>query len=1287
MTAPDPIELARCRALALEVPGVADAAVITRYAIATPPAPERSPARRAPGRRQQGVTTSGRVALTSGPPVQPGNGWAATLREALVRAAEKHADHGTTYVLADGTQDRQSYGRLLDDARRTLTGLRGIGLKPGDPVLFQFSGNRTFVTSFWACVLGGFLPTAVGLAPGYGSQNAVVRKLHAAWQLLERPPVLTDSALVTEVGELRDLWAEPGLRVLGAEDLATGPLADPTPTEPGDPVLNLLTSGSTGVPKCVQHRNHSLVARTWAAARANGFDSNEVTLNWMPLDHVGGMVMCNVRDVFLGCEHVNATTEAFVAKPLSWLDWTDRYRATNTWAPNFAFALVNDCADAIAAGSWDLSTLANICNAGEAVVSRTAHRFLELLRPHGLPDDAMRPCWGMSETSSGVTYSRLSAADPEVGTVTVASASLTGRLETVPAGSQDSVTFTEVGAPVAGVSLRIVGPADEPLPEGHVGRLQVQGATVMAGYHANPAANATAFTADGWFNTGDLAFLRGGRLTITGRENDLIIVNGQNHLSYEIESEVERVPGVLPTFVAACGVPDSELGTERLAVFFVPEATGGLEVRQVTDAVRGALARNVGLYADYVVALTADEFQKTGSGKIQRSAMVSDLLVGRFADRLAPPPAHVKASARVRPSESAEQGWFYQVIWRPAEESAPAVVPRGRYLLLGEGAAELAPALAAELPDGCVVATAVPGPEFAVLGPREYRFNPDRHGDYDDVVDAIRAGQGPELVGVVHVGALPALAAPVDSAAAAAGLRGAVIPVLWTIQALAEHAAGAPELMVVTSGAALAQAHDRVDFRKAALSGLVRTAAAESTIRSVRQLDLPASVSLKDTAHAIAEELARASAEPVVAARDGARLVPRLRPAGSLADLVPAGGLVPGGRYLVTGGLGGIGYELARHLLAVYGIRLLVVGRGAVDGDTDAGRRLNELARLGDVRHARVDVSDEAALEAAVATAEREWGAQLDGAFHLAGEPVEAHWDHLEQHTVLAESSEWMARMSRAKVVGGWVLTRLLERRPKAQLTLFSSVNGFFGGSSFAAYAVANSALDGLADHWAIGRGRSVRCLAWSMWTEVGMNSGSPVAAAESRGYLSIDVTQGLTSLLAALGQPLHHLVVGLDGGNPHIARVLDTETPRQVEVVVAIAVGNSGDGPATEAAVSAALRRDGLTASVLTVADLPRDTTGRVDERLLLRLLQRGGAEPFASPAAGLERDIADIWQQLLGVSSVGRDDSFFELGGNSLRAIQVVSRVNDLLGTRHPVRVLYEYPTVRGLAGALPS
>ncbi|MFD1052136.1 phosphopantetheine-binding protein, partial [Kibdelosporangium lantanae] len=111
----------------------------------------------------------------------------------------------------------------------------------------------------------------------------------------------------------------------------------------------------------------------------------------------------------------------------------------------------------------------------------------------------------------------------------------------------------------------------------------------------------------------------------------------------------------------------------------------------------------------------------------------------------------------------------------------------------------------------------------------------------------------------------------------------------------------------------------------------------------------------------------------------------------------------------------------------------------------------------------------------------------------------------------------------------------------------------------------------------------------------------------------------------------------------------------------------------------------NGLAANVLPVSALPLDTSGQVDESALQRLMLRGTLR-FVRPAAGLEQDIAAIWEQLLGVADVGRDDSFFELGGNSLRAIQVVSRVNEMLGTRHPVRVLYENPTVGELAASLP-
>src|SRR5690606_22609264 len=97
--------------------------------------------------------------------------------------------------------------------------------------------------------------------------------------------------------------------------------------------------------------------------------------------------------------------------------------------------------------SWDLSSLLCFLNGAEAIVARTARRFMELLIPHGLAPSAMWPAWGMSETSSGVTYGdRFS-------------------LEQV----HDTDSFVEVGRPIPGVSLRIVDDADRVVPEGTTG--------------------------------------------------------------------------------------------------------------------------------------------------------------------------------------------------------------------------------------------------------------------------------------------------------------------------------------------------------------------------------------------------------------------------------------------------------------------------------------------------------------------------------------------------------------------------------------------------------------------------------------------------------------------------------------------------------------------------------------------------------------------------------------------------------------------------------------------------
>src|SRR5206468_6774819 len=132
--------------------------------------------------------------------------------------------------------------------------------------------------------------------------------------------------------------------------------------------------------------------------------------------------------------------------------------------------------------------------------------------------------------------------------------------------------------------IRIADDQNRIVPEGLIGRFQIKGDVITPGYLNNPKANREAFVGDGWFNSGDLGFIWNGRLALTGREKEMIIVRGANFYCYEIEDVVNGVAGVEPTFAAACAIDDPVRGTEGLAIFFVPAA--GADTARLVKAIR-----------------------------------------------------------------------------------------------------------------------------------------------------------------------------------------------------------------------------------------------------------------------------------------------------------------------------------------------------------------------------------------------------------------------------------------------------------------------------------------------------------------------------------------------------------------------------------------------------------------------------------------------------------------------------------------------------------------------------
>jgi acyl-CoA synthetase (AMP-forming)/AMP-acid ligase II/NAD(P)-dependent dehydrogenase (short-subunit alcohol dehydrogenase family) len=854
----DAVEADRLERRLADAGEVGRVAVLVADAEPAEPADAADPAAPVARRTTMDALVAGHVRADAAPALVDGGPAVAhgmtSLADALRRAAESTPDGRDDIVVIDGegARRRLTYRQLLEAAGQALGGLRAAGSHTGDPVILQLDDHVDFMTVLWACLLGGLVAVPLATPVDYRHPDATTERLLGACELLDHPLVVTVEGRLSEI---RDATA---VRAVSLTALLDG--AGPTTVDDADldrVALLMLTSGSSGAPKAVVLRHSNILARCAGTVAVNGFGPRDTSFNWMPLDHVGGVVMFHLRDVFAGSAQVHAATRWVLHDPLRWLDSVEEFRATVTWAPNFAFGLINDRAASLPerGRDWDLSRLRFVLNGGEAIVARVARRWLALLAPYGLPATAMRPAWGMSETSSAFAYSDRFTLD----------------------ATSDDDTFVEVGLPLPGSALRIVAGADidetTVVGEGEIGRLQVRGAAVTTGYHGAGAHDVAAFTPDGWFSTGDLGRVRAGRLTITGRAKDVVIVNGVNYYSHDIEAAVEELGCVEPSYTAAVGVRTPGATTDELVVFVL--LRGMVDRDDAMRQVRQAVRQRAGLNPRHVVCVERADIPKTEIGKIQRALLRARFEAGAYAT-----------------GPGAEQ--LYRPAWlarglRPAPQRGPA---DGDILLfldssgVGRRLAELLGAAGRR----CV--TVESGMDGAV-GERRWAVVAylRSYGEAEaETEDGTLAGERHDLLRLAR------------------------------------------ELQTEAFFAVTSQAHvvDRTDPYpiRAALAGLVASLAHERPDFRVSHLDVPVG-DPGEVADLLVAELSRLPRERAVAYRGGRRLVRRLLPIPA-----PKGGAREpfrrGGHYLVTGADGGIGRLLVRELTATHGAAVLAVGRTEV---------------------------------------------------------------------------------------------------------------------------------------------------------------------------------------------------------------------------------------------------------------------------------------------------------------------------------------------------------------------
>jgi acyl-CoA synthetase (AMP-forming)/AMP-acid ligase II/acyl carrier protein len=566
------------------------------------------------------------------------------LYDTLIDLLEAVKDLDREIRFIDGEKDESvlRFGELRDEALALLGALQERGMRAGDELIIFSKSNRSFVIAFWAAVLGGIVPVPV--AVGISDEHKL--KLFRILSQLDNPTLFTemnelqrlvDFAREEELDDILGLLETHAVLMSDVEPGAHGELHDAQPDDIG---FIQYSSGSTSDPKGVvlTHRNLCVNIR----AIVEGFDWNdeERSLSWMPLTHDMGLIGFHLSVLAAGMNHAVMDTNVFVRRPLLWMSKASELRSTQLCSPNFGYKHFLKLYQRKGLPGIDLSCVKLIINGAEPISWDLCEEFLEALAPVGLARNTMLPVYGLAEATVGVSFSPLG---PEYERVIMDRHSLQigATYRPVDAGDADAVSFVKVGKAIRDVDIRIADDADRLLTDGHIGHIQLHGDSVTERIYGDAEATTELFTADGWLRTGDCGVVVDGDLVITGRQKDIIIVNGQNYYPHDIEEIVAQLDELDLNKVVVAGATPRDGQTEEL-IAFVLFRQDTAAFRPLAEMVRDVVGEHAGLEVNTVIPVT--RIPKTTSGKVQRAKLLTAYLDGEFDAVL----------AEVAPAEEAE---------------------------------------------------------------------------------------------------------------------------------------------------------------------------------------------------------------------------------------------------------------------------------------------------------------------------------------------------------------------------------------------------------------------------------------------------------------------------------------------------------------------------------------------------------------------------------------------------------------------------------------------------------
>ena len=533
---------------------------------------------------------------------------------------------------------------LRDRARQVAARLHDHGVGAGEVVGLLLPNSLEFV-----CAAFGILRSGAALAPlavPAGSRNlpvSLARLIH----------IIRDAGIrhVVTAAELGDAAVAAGLDVTihtPASLLCGEPARVEAAVGADDVALVQYTSGSTARPKGAALTHRQVTSGVAAIIDAAQVSASDTLCSWLPMSHdMGfiGLLVCAQA----GADLQFSPPSAFIKRPQAWLEAFAAVAGTLYAGPSFSFQYLIDAFDDASRTTIDLRRWRLALNGAERVDPEVIERFTWHFAASGFAREAMFPVYGLAEATLAVTFPALGTA-PRTEWVDRSALANERLAREVPRGAGGARGVVCVGRPLPGLELRIVTstgglvprptgtaawaptPVDSTaihaLPERHVGEIEVRGASVMAGYHRSPDATA-AVLRDGWLSTGDLGYVAGGELFITGRSKEVMKLHGHSYFPEDIEALVRELSGVHRQRCVAFVV--SKADRERMAVVVETELSDGDALASLAARARREITHHAGIDAFDVYLADPGSILVTTSGKYQRLAMRERVETGAIA--------------------------------------------------------------------------------------------------------------------------------------------------------------------------------------------------------------------------------------------------------------------------------------------------------------------------------------------------------------------------------------------------------------------------------------------------------------------------------------------------------------------------------------------------------------------------------------------------------------------------------------------------------------------------------